>query len=101
MRLTIKHLALSLMLIPACLPALAQGTASALESDFRTRTSLDLDWKLAKGLHLEAGYELRTEDSFGSLDRHQASVGLSYKITDYLKAGASYTYIHHHKNTGE
>lgn len=100
MNLTIKHLTLALVLIPICLSASAQGTGSALASDFRTRSSLDLDWKLAKGLHLEAGYELRSEDSFGRLDRHQASVGLSYKFTDWLKAGASYTYIYHHKNSG-
>ena len=96
-----KYLAFTLLLVVPWIAASAQGTTSALANDFRTRTSLDLDWKLAKGLHLEAGYELRTEDTFGSLDRHQATVGMSYKITDWLKAGASYTYIYHHKNSGE
>lgn len=79
----------------------AQGTDNDLVSDFRTRTSVELDWKLAKGLHLEAGYELRTDNSLGSLDRHQASVGISYKIAPWLKAGAGYDFIYHHRNSGE
>lgn len=82
-----------------CTAARAQGTANALTSDFRTRSSVELDWKLAKGLHLDAGYELRTKDNLGSLDRHQASLGLSWKVAPWLKAGASYTYIYHHRTS--
>lgn len=78
------------------LAARAQGTANDLESDLRSRTSIDLDWKLAKGLHLDAGYELRTENSFSALDRHQLSLGLSWKIAPWLKAGASYSFLYHH-----
>ena len=81
----------------AALPLAAQQTANPLTTDLRTRTSLGLDWKLAKGLHLEADYELRTEDMLSRIDRHQATLGLSYKIAPWLKAGVSYTYIHHHK----
>lgn len=94
-RIVIAAAALSL----ASAPLLAQGTTSALEKDFRTRTSLDIDWKLAKGLHLDLGYELRTEDNFGAIDRHQAQIGLNYKVNKWLKTGVSYTYIYH--NRGE
>lgn len=79
------------------LPLAAQGTKNALTTDFRTRTSVGLDWKLAKGLHLEAEYELRTEDVLSRIDRHQGTIGLSYKIAPWLKAGVSYSYIYHHK----
>ncbi|MBQ9462226.1 MAG: DUF2490 domain-containing protein [Bacteroidales bacterium] len=81
------------------LPTAAQGTLNSLDTDFRTRSSVGLDWKLAKGLHLEADYELRSESVLSRLDRHQATVGLSYKITPWLKAGVSYSYIHHHKTS--
>jgi hypothetical protein len=81
----------------AALPLAAQQTANPLTTDFRTRTSVGLDWKLAKGLHLETDYELRSEDILSRIDRHQATLGLSYKIAPWLKAGVSYTYIHHHK----
>ncbi|MBP5721650.1 MAG: DUF2490 domain-containing protein [Bacteroidales bacterium] len=101
MRLTVKLLSLAAALALPAVAASGQSTVSPLSSDFRTRTSLDLDWKLAKGLHLEAGYELRSESNLTRLDRHQASVGLSYKFADWLKAGASYTYIYHHRNSGE
>ncbi|MBO4671265.1 MAG: DUF2490 domain-containing protein [Bacteroidales bacterium] len=100
MRLIPKLLALASLITVPAIAASGQSSVSALSSDFRTRTSLDLDWKLARGLHLEAGYELRSEDNLGRLDRHQASVGLSYKITDWMKAGASYTYIYHHRSSG-
>lgn len=65
--------------------------------DFQTRSSVALDWKIAKGLHLEAEYELRTEDMLSRIDRHQATLGLSYKIAPWLKAGVSYSYLYHHK----
>jgi len=70
----------------------AQGTVNALENDFSTRTSLEIDKKLAKGLHLSAGYELRTEDYLSKIDRHQLSLDLSYKFSDYLKGGVGYTF---------
>ncbi len=84
-------------LILSAAPLLAQGTVNELKSDFRTRSSLELDWKLAKGLHLGAGYELRTEDSFGAIDRHQAELGLSWKVNKWLKTGVSYTFIYHNR----
>ncbi len=84
--------------LTAALPLAAQGTLNSLETDFRTRSSVSLDWKLIKGLHLEAEYELRSEDALSRIDRHQATLGLSYKIAPWLKAGASYTYIYHHKS---
>ncbi len=97
-----KILTIPVCLLLAVLPAAGQGTDSALSSDFRTRTAIELDWKLAKGLHLDAGYQLRTRGTFSSLDRHQLEIGLSYKITDWLKAGAGYTFIYHHRlNAGE
>ena len=79
----------------AALPVLcrAQGAQSALETDFSTRTSIAVDKRLSKGLHLEAEYELRTENALSKIDRHQASLGLSYKFTDWLKGGLSYTFF--------
>ena len=89
-------LLLSLLLLPTL--GRAQGTVNALEQDFRTRTSIEIDKKLAKGLHLSAGYELRTEEALSKIDRHQASIGLDYKFNDWLKGGLSYTFIDHNSN---
>ena len=93
-----KRLLLLFFTALAALPLAAQQTVNPLETDFRTRTSVALDWKLAKGLHLDAGYELRSEDALSRIERHQATLGLSYKITPWLKAGASYTYIYHQRS---
>ena len=81
----------SLALLPVV--SRAQGTAGDLETDFSTRTSLAVDKRLSKGLHLEAEYELRTENALSKIDRHQASFGLSYKFNDWLKGGVSYTFF--------
>lgn len=70
----------------------AQGTAGEMETDFATRTSVTLDKKLAKGLHLTAEYQLRTENALSKIDRHQASLGLTYKFNDWLKGGLEYTF---------
>lgn len=95
-----KRFILLIAALGAFLNAAAQGTENDLLTDLRTRTSVELDWKLAKGLHLEAGYELRTDNALTALDRHQASIGLSYKIAPWLKAGVGYDFIYHHRNSG-
>jgi len=81
----------ALLLIPGL--SRAQGTVNALENDFATRTSIAIDKKLAKGFHIKAEYELRTEEALSKIDRHQASLGLSYKFTDWLKGGLEYTFF--------
>ena len=86
-------LALALAALPLALHA--QGTANDFTYDFQTRTGISADWKIVKGLHLEAEYELRTKDNLGAISRHMGTVGLSYKILPGLKAGVSYTYIYH------
>lgn len=82
---------LSLLLVPAL--GRAQGPVSALQTDFSTRSSVALDWRLVRGLHLEAAYELRTERALSKIDRHQLSLGLQYKFNDWLKGGLSYTFF--------
>ena len=83
--------------LAAGLPAMAQGTVNELEYDFRTRTSVALDYKIVKGLHICGEYELRTKDTFGALSRHSATLGLSYKFPSGIKAGLDYTYMYHHR----
>ncbi|NLZ19293.1 MAG: DUF2490 domain-containing protein [Bacteroidales bacterium] len=86
-----RYLLLSfLLLVPALVRA--QGTVNALENDFATRTSVEIDKKLARGLHLSASYELRTENALTKIDRHQVSLGLDYKFNDWLKGGIGYTF---------
>ena len=88
------------IIIAAALLAAATAKAQTVTDptyDFQSRTSIGADWKISKGLHLEGEYEMRTRDSFSSIARHQASLGLSYKFGFGLKAGIGYTFIYHHK----
>ena len=83
------------IIIAAALLAAATAKAQTVTDptyDFQSRTSIGADWKISKGLHLEGEYEMRTRDSFSSIARHQATLGLSYKFGFGLKAGIGYTF---------
>lgn len=69
------------------------------EFGFTGRFSAGLDWKIFKGLRLDAEYELRTHNNFAAVERHQASLGLSYKVCNYFRAGVAYTFIGHYKSS--
>lgn len=72
--------------------------ANAQENSFKSRFSASADWKIAKGLHLETGYELRTKDSWNGIERHMVNVGMSYKVCKFLKVGADYDFIGHYNS---
>lgn len=68
---------------------------SAQDLGVSSRSSAEVDWKIRKGLHLNAGYELRTKTSLAGIERHQVSVGIDYKVCDYFKVGGEYIFIGH------
>ena len=87
-----KYLILSaLILIPSL--SFAQGTVTTEDPGFGARFSVDLNKKIVKGFHVEAGAEMRLSDNFSNLDRYQAGLGLTYKFNDYFKVGAGYLFI--------
>ena len=69
--------------------------ASAQSPGVSARASAEVDWKVRKGLHLSAGYEIRTKNSLAGVERHQASLGLEYKVCNYFKVGGEYIFIGH------
>lgn len=64
-----------------------------LDPEFGGRLSLQLDKKLVKGLHVTLEEELRMDDNFGSFNRLQTTLAVSYKVLPYLKLGAGYALI--------
>ncbi len=74
---------------------------SAQDTGFNMRTSAAVDWKVRKGLHLNAEYELRTKNSLDGIERHQVTVGADYKVCDYFKAGLDYIYIGKYNSSSE
>jgi len=91
---TIKLLIPALLLISAV--AKGQTPATETEYDLRSRTSVGMDWKITKGLHLDAGYELRTAGKMTRIDRHQVDIGIRYSPIQYLDIGAGYYFIGHY-----
>lgn len=87
-------------IIAALLALLAPLEAMSQNISLRSRSSLEADWKVSKGLHLSAEYELRTADGLSGVERHQFSLGLSYKLNKHFTAGAGYSYIGHFGSDG-
>ncbi len=77
----------------AAMALLVLTCGQALAQEINGRTGIELDWKVTKGLHLSAEYQLRMQDSFSGVERNQFTLGASYKLNKYLKIGADYTFI--------
>jgi len=89
---TVRLLIPTLLLISATV-AKAQTAAGGTDCDFRTRTSVGMDWKISKGLHLDAGYELRTADKISRIERNQLTVGIRYSPIKHLDISTGYYFI--------
>lgn len=63
------------------------------DSHVRARMSAEVDWKVFKGFHLYASEELRLDENMSHVERLHGTVGVSYKINDYLKTSAEYNPI--------
>lgn len=68
-------------------------TDVALDPEFGGRISVSLDKKIVKGLHASLKEEARFDNNFGSLDRLQTTVELSYKVHPNIKLGLGYALI--------
>lgn len=79
-----KRMALLMALL---LPVAAQAQT------FAGRASAGVDYKISKGLHVTAGEEVRSADSFSSLGSLRTTLGLTYKPVKFLKLGVGYTLI--------
>lgn len=74
-------------------PSLKAQTDVELDPEFGGRLSVSIDKKLARGLHVSLEEEIRMDNNFGSFDRFHTTLGLSYKVNDYLKLGVGYAMI--------
>lgn len=80
----------------AALPLLAAAQTYTEDTtfDFRARAGVSADWKVAGGLHLSAGEEIRLKDNLSSFGKSVTDIGLSYKFGKHFKIGADYTFIY-------
>ena len=68
-------------------------TDVALDTETGARLSLSVDKKLARGLHLLFEEEVRMDNNFSAFDRFHTTLGVNYKLNDYLKVGIGYAMI--------
>lgn len=86
-----RILALLVLLLPVW------AAAQDVDTDFGGRVSVGVNYKIAKGFHLKVEEELRMENNFGSIDRLQTTVGLTYKVNPHLRFGAGYALLNPYK----
>ena len=72
---------------------MAFSPVRAQDDDFGVWAEANIEKKLSKRMTLEGDVELRTRDDVGEIDRWSVGVGVDYKLTDWLKAGLSYTLL--------
>ena len=76
-------------------------TDVALNPEFGGRVAVSVDKKITKGLHISLEEEVRFDNNFGSLDRLQTTLFLSYKVHPNIKLGLGYALINGYgANTG-
>ncbi|MGN0191512.1 MAG: DUF2490 domain-containing protein [Candidatus Cryptobacteroides sp.] len=93
------------MIMTVLTAALSLRTATAQEVPvvndevfgFTGRFSAAADWKVYKGLHISAEYQIRTQNLYTAVERHQVTAGISYKVCDWFRTGLDYTFIGHYK----
>lgn len=90
-------------LLSALVPALASAQGTVVDEGTETggRVSVELDKKLAKGLHLTLDAEARMNDNFTDFGRYQAGLGMTYKVNHWLKLGGGYTFIQDKNSSDE
>ena len=78
------------LLLPATIHA---QTDVALDPEFGGRVSVSVDKRITRGLHVSLEEEARFDNNFGSLDRLQTTLALSYKVHPNIKLGLGYALI--------
>ena len=76
-----------------CLAAVLPFAAGAQTVETGVYSSLGVEYKIAKGLHLTAEEEVRVENNCTSLSSLRTTLGLTYKPSKYVKLGLGYTLI--------
>ena len=76
-------------------------TDVALNPEFGGRVAVSVDKKITKGLHVSLEEEVRFDNNFGSLDRLQTTLEISYKVHPNIKLGLGYALINGYRANSE
>ena len=91
-----------IILLGLFFPVLASAqTDVALDPEFGGRISVSVDKRITRGLHVSLEEEVRFDQNFGSLDRLQTTLGLNYKVNEFIKLGVGYALINGYSSTNQ
>ena len=76
-----------------CCALLLAAPIFAQKDDFGAWLEVEAEKKLSKKTDLTFGIGMRANDNLGEVSRANAFIGVSRKVCDYLKIGATYQYI--------
>lgn len=83
-----------LTVVAAALVVTGAAAQEPSVSKFGMWTGASVTKKLSPKWSLEAEGEMRTQDALKKIDRWSASLGADYKVLDFLKIGASYSFLY-------
>jgi len=86
------------IVLAALAALLAVGTANAQSDDFGIWGEANVEKRINQNLTIDGGVEFRSRDNAGEADRWSVGAGVTYKLTDWLKASAGYTLIDDHRH---
>ena len=91
-----------ILMLGLLIPVLASAqTDVALDPEFGGRVSVSLDKRITRGLHISIEEEVRIDNNFGSFDRLQTTLALSYKVHPNIKLGLGYALINGYGTNSE
>lgn len=86
-------------LILLCAAVLLPFAAGAQTVELGARASVGADYKIVKGLHLQAEEEIRT--GVNAFDSFRTTIELTYKPVKYVKVGTGYTLINSYSSSDQ
>lgn len=86
--------AVLLLIAPAAVSAQNVTHADAIdESDVQMRVGFELNKKIRKRINISWEEELRLRNNLATVDRIHSSLGATYRVNDWFRVGAAYTFI--------
>ena len=82
-----KRICLSLLLVLSAQAVMAQDT------DFQSRTALNIRWRVSDRLSVSSKYELRLRDGMAAVERNQFSADAIYRLGRNVRVDAGYVYM--------
>jgi hypothetical protein len=95
--LTLTALIANCVVAQAQIPTLAESSSSDLQARFKAAIEIPLGDKWS----IQWGEQLRTKDSFGTIDKILSSITLDYEPWKWLEVGGEYAFVNEKKGVSD